>query len=363
MKEHGSRRFLKALAIVGTAGLLLTACSSGAASEGDGSSGAPTELNVLSFSGNLTKVNKEAAAGFEKKYNVKIKWTEGATSENLARVIANKGNQIYDAAIVDDKTQYLGSQQGAWETLDEKIVTNLAHVSDPWRTANNDGVGYGGIADVLFYNVDEFKKRGWEPPTSYKDLIDPKYCKVTFIPDIVNITSIHALLGLGGIAGKTTLPDKFDSGLEQLKAHEDCFDTFETSNGPAEQKILTDKYLIGLIPNVRILPMQDADKNMETVRPKEGVFYIVSTISPVKDAPHAKLAQELVNWFISPEAEKIQLEKTYYTPTNSKVKVPDVLADRGIIPTEDLDSINALDITEVVDHLPDWVKAWNAAFS
>lgn len=364
MKDFGSRRFLKTFAVVGAATVILTACASGSPASGDGgASSAPTELNVLTFAGNLAKVNAEAAAGFEKKFNVKIKWTEGATSENLARVVASKGNQIYDVALLDDKTQYIGSQQGAWEDLDEKVMTNLPDIADVWRTKNGDGVGYGAIADSLFYNADAFKEKGWNPPTSYKDLLDSTFCKVTTIPDIVNITSIHAMLGLGVAAGETTLDAQFKSGVAQLKAHEDCFETFETTPGASDQKILTDKYLTGITGNVRSLPMQDAGKNIVTMKPDEGAYYIVSTVNVVKDAPHEKLAQEFANWFISPKAEDIQLAKAYYTPSNSKVVISDDMSKRGIISSDKLDEINALDITEVVDHLPDWVKEWNAAFS
>ena len=109
-----------------TAVLALASCAGGTpASSGGGGSSAPTEMSVLSFSGHLNEVNMEAAKSFEEEFNVKLNWIEGDPAGNVAKVLGSKDNQIYDIAFVDFRSQYAASEEGAWEPLDESIVTNL----------------------------------------------------------------------------------------------------------------------------------------------------------------------------------------------------------------------------------------------
>ncbi|MDM4763000.1 extracellular solute-binding protein [Galbitalea sp. SE-J8] len=359
---RGTRQALATLALT-TALLTAAGCTADASGDQD----APVTMNVLSFSGHLNDVNQEAAAGFEKKYNVTINWIQGDPANNVAKVLSGKSHQTYDIAFADFKTQYVASGQGAWEKLDPSIVTNLTAIDPVGITPSGDGLGYGTYPVGIYYNIDKFADEGWPAPTSYQDLIDPRYCNVTGLSEINELNGVFAILGLGSTAtnpGDTDLDGLFQHGLTKLTSAKACFPNFESNSAGMDQKAETDQYYIGIAGLNRTLPLQDKGKNLGFVVPKEGAFYTTSTMSIAVNAPHPKLAQELVNWFASADAQKIQMTDAYYVPTNTSVTIPVDLEKRGVVGGGALATlVRPFDLTEAQKLQPTWVDQWNAAFS
>jgi putative spermidine/putrescine transport system substrate-binding protein len=365
MKHHKATRAVLATVTVAAATVLLVACST-PSSGGSGStaSGGTTEMNILSFSGHLNDVNKLAAKGFEEKYNVKINWVEGDPAGNVAKVLAGKDHQTYDIAFVDSKSQYVASGKGAWDKLDPKIVTNLTDISPVGIVPNDDGLGYGVFPTGIFYNADKFKEMGWTPPTDYDDILNKDYCNVAGLMYIDDVYGVHSILSLGAQPENKTLDDQFTAGLAKLEAVKDCFPNFESSSGGFDQKILTDQYYVGLGGLARILPMQDSGKNMVFVVPKEGAYYTTSTANIAVNAPHEELAQQFVNWMAGSDAQTIEMQKSYYVPTNTSVVIPDDLVKRGLVGGDALKTlVRPFDLPTVSDALPDWTANWDAIFS
>lgn len=352
------------LAVAALAAVALFGCSSGGAGGGASAAKGPVTMNVLSFSGHLNDVNMVAAKGFEKKFNVKLNWTAGDPAGNVAKVLAGKAHQTYDIAFVDSKSQYVASLKGAWTKLDTKVVTNLKDTSKVGHTPNNDGLGYGTYPTAIYYNADKFKQEGWAVPTSYDDVLAKQFCGTAGWLYINDVYGVYATLSLGGDPKGKSLNELFDAGLKKLQAQKDCFPTFETSSGGLDQKILTDSYYIGIGGQARILPMQDSGKNIKFVVPKEGAYYVTSTVNIAVNAPHKELAQEFVNWMASPEAEKIQMEQSYYVPTNTTVDIPKKYADRGLVGGTKLNElVRPFDLKTVNKLLPEWVAKWDAIFA
>jgi spermidine/putrescine-binding protein len=364
-RRKSARTLSIALAAVATAALFgCSAASSGSNSSASATDRGPITMNVLSFSGHLNDVNQVAAKGFEKKYNVKLNWTAGDPAGNVAKVLAGKNHQTYDIAFVDSKSQYVASLKGAWTKLDPKIVTNLKSTSKVGITPNGDGLGYGTYPTAIYYNADIFKQNGWPVPSTYDDVLDKRYCGKAGWLYVNDVYGVYATLSLGGDPKGKSLNQQFESGLKKLAAEKDCFPTFETSSGGLDQKILTDSYVVGIGGQARILPMQDSGKNIQFVVPKEGAFYVTSTVNIAVNAPHKQLAQEFVNWMASPQAETIQMEQSYYVPTNTTVAIPKKYADRGLVGGAKLNSlVRPFDLKTVNKELPQWVAEWEAIFS
>ena len=120
--------------------------------------------------------------GFEQANGVKVEYVAGNSTDTLAKLQAQKGNQQIDVAIVDDGPMYQAIQLG----FCGKVEGVPADLYDAARFKDDRAVGIGLVATGLMYNTKIFAEKGWAPPTSWNDLKDPKYGKQLVIPPINN---------------------------------------------------------------------------------------------------------------------------------------------------------------------------------
>ncbi len=350
--------------------LALSACGGSDEDGGGGgeAAGSPTEMNMCNFAGALGDTIAEVGAGFEEEYNAKINWCTGTGSgtENVAKITASEGNQIYDATLVDIQNQALASSRGLWATLDEDIV-DTSDVYEPLKAKDDDSVPIGMISNLLYHNTEVFEENGWAPPTSYQDLLDPKYCGKVGITDISQSYGLYTVLGLGGLsqadAEAGNLDEAFEAGLQKLAEHKDCFPTLEASSGALEQKIQTGQYIIGTHGSVRVLPIIESGAPVGAVIPEEGAFLTLSFIAPVEGAPNPELAQQFAAWFLRPEAQEALMEEAFFGPVISTVEVPEELDKFGVVAEDDIDTLVIPDVETVTERRSDWTDAYQRALS
>src|SRR5258706_10744249 len=101
-------------------------------------------LYVAGYGGSFEQtVRKEAIPPFEKKHGVKIEYVAGNSTDTLAKLQAQKGNQQIDVAIVDDGPMYQAVALGFCGELDKApIYENLYEVM---KFASNKAVGLGMV--------------------------------------------------------------------------------------------------------------------------------------------------------------------------------------------------------------------------
>jgi putative spermidine/putrescine transport system substrate-binding protein len=92
------------------------------------------------------------------------------------------------------------------------------------------------------------------------------------------------------------------------------------------------------------------------VLPRDGTIVTFSAISVVKNAPKARLAQELANWLIGPDAQQILMREAFYSPSNRTVDVPADLKEMGVPTRDDISKAIVLDDQDVVDKRRGWVR-------
>ncbi len=175
---------------------------------------AQTKLTVAGYGGSFEEMmRKDLIPAFEKKYNAKIEYVAGNSTNNLARLQAQKGNQEIDVAIVDDGPMYQAVALGFCTDL--KGVP-LADIHEPAKMGPK-AIGLGMVATGLVYNKKYFADNKLPAPTSWNDLADPKFKKKVVVPPLNNTYGLHtvvmyARLGGGGEKnidpGFATMKDK-----------------------------------------------------------------------------------------------------------------------------------------------------------
>jgi len=289
-------------------------------------SGPPTTLVVATFGGTLGQSLKEVYEPFEKQYNVTIRWVPGGSSaENVARVAATKDNPEFDLVFGDNMTHYTGSAQGLWAKIDESIVTHYKDQAAKAKVPTDDVINYGFWLAGIFYQVKEFEKRGWKPPTKWTDLLRKEFCGRVGINHPNVSYGLHGVLMLGG--GD---PAKIGDGIAKLAADKSCIPVLEPTTAKLDEKVQLGDYLVGVHGNIRIIPLMQKGTPVKFLIPEEGTIIGTSTVSAVRNSEHPRLAQEFCNWILRPDVQVKLMEKAYYGPTNMTVPVPREMVELGV---------------------------------
>jgi putative spermidine/putrescine transport system substrate-binding protein len=318
---------------------------------------APAELSVANLGGAIGQSIREVYEPFEKQYNVKIRWaTPGSSVENVARVAATRDKPEFDVVFGDTTSHDTGSAQGLWAPIDEKIVTNYKDQLKQARSPRNDVIAYGFNATGLFYANKEFEKRGWKPPTHWSDLLKKEYCGRVGINHPNVSYGVFTLVMLGG--GD---PAKVPEGIAKLAAVKDCIPVLEPTAAKLEEKVQLGDYIIGVHGSVRIVPLTQKGIPVKFVVPEEGVVVYASVVAIARNSQRQKLAQEFANWILRPDVQVKMMEKAFYGPANSTVKVPKEYADLGVPTREVIEKSVIVPDAVVTENRRNWIRLLDRA--
>src|SRR5947209_12163205 len=141
--------------------LILTAIS--ALAFGDSALAQTKTLYVAAYGGSFEQtMRRDIIPPFEKKHGVKIEYIAGNSTDTLAKLQAQKGNQQIDVAIVDDGPMYQAVALGFCapiEHLSADIVKSARYKDDK-------AVGIGLVATGFMYNTKYFAEKGFAAPAS-----------------------------------------------------------------------------------------------------------------------------------------------------------------------------------------------------
>lgn len=141
------------------------ALAAGTALAGSAAFAQQKTLYVAGYGGSYEQtMRKDVIPGFEKQANVRVEYVAGNSTDTLAKLQAQKGNQQIDVIIVDDGPAYQAVSLGFCGTLtDAPIYADLAPVM---KFKSNKAVGLGMVATGLFYNKKVFAENNWPAPAS-----------------------------------------------------------------------------------------------------------------------------------------------------------------------------------------------------
>ena len=118
---------------------------------------AQQKLVVAGYGGSFEDImRKDIFPAFEKKHNVKIDFVAGNSTNTVARLQAQKGNQEIDVAIVDDGPMYQAIALGFCAPIEGMPVDDIYKTA---RYKDDKAVGLGIVATGIMYNKKIFAER------------------------------------------------------------------------------------------------------------------------------------------------------------------------------------------------------------
>ena len=311
-------------------------------------------LYVASYGGSFEKtIRDEVMPAFEQANGVKVEYVAGNSTDTLAKLQAQKGNQQIDVAIVDDGPMYQAIQLG----FCGKVDGLPADLYDAARFKDDRAVGIGLVATGLMYNTKVFAEKGWAPPTSWNDLKDKKYQKQLVIPPINNTYGLHALLMLAKMNGGSEA--NVDAGFKIFKEEINSnVLAYEPSPGKMTELFQSGQAVLAVWGTGRVQSFANTGFPVDFVYPKEGAVTLLTTACPIAKATTSPLASAFIKKLLEPKIQLVMLKEYGYGPVLKSVEVPPEFAKMAPV-GERAAKLYTSDWAVINDKREEWTKRWN----
>ena len=322
--------------------------------------GAEREVVLAGYGGTFEQFTRnEIMPAFEKATGIKVTLVVGTALSNYAKVVASRNSPEIDVYWSNELTHVAGKQQGLYEKLDPAIVTHLPDVTDAVKDPDGIGVASYVMATGIQYNSKAFADAGVPAPTAWSDLWDPRLkgkialytFSVAYSQDLLAI-----LTRLAGGTEKDIRP-----GLERVKALKASGNLTMFASSPAElDKMLVQGQAWATVNgSPRGFILKDRGAPIDFAFPKEGAGFFSNYFEVVKNAPHPKAAQMLVNFLISPEIQLTIANGMVAAPINKKVVISDKLKAQTPSTEAEVKKLIRIDRVEMNKQLDNWAELWN----
>ena len=312
-------------------------------------------LVVAGYGGSWEQVlRKDVFPAFEAKHGVKIEYTAGNSTDTIAKLQAQKANQVIDVAIVDDGPMYQAIQLGFCASiagLDKSELYKTAVFKD------DKAVAVGQTGTGFMVNTKVFKEKGWPIPTSWADLADPKFKKLLVIPPINNTYGLYTLMMYARMngGGEKSIEPGFKVMKENINPN---VLVYEPSPGKMTELFQSGQAVLAVWGTGRVQAFANTGFPVDFVYPKEGAPILLASACPVAKAVVNPLAHEFIKTLISAPVQSVMAKEMGNGPVNTKVDVamPELkmapVGERAkLVLQPDWDAINA--------GREEWTKRWN----
>ena len=319
-----------------------------------------SEVVFACFGGALeTMVREQIAPPFEKATGCKVVLSVGTALSNLAKVQAGKDRPTLDVYWANELTHVAGKKLGLFAKLDPAVVKNLVKIYDLGRDPDGIGVISGMTALGIAYNKQKLAEAGIPPPTSWKDLWDPRLKGRVELTTFGVAFSQDFLVLVAKLYGGSE--DNIKPGLDKIKELRASGNVAFLPSTPAEMdKLLTQGAAwIAVEPTARTYPMADQGVPVDFVYPKEGAGAFANYFEVVRNAPHPNAAQAFVNYLLSEECQLALAKNGYYGPINKNVKLPPELAGKVPYGAERMNSLVKINREKMNEKLDEWNELWS----
>jgi putative spermidine/putrescine transport system substrate-binding protein len=312
-------------------------------------------LYVAAYGGSYEQtMRKEVIPAFESKYGVHVEYVAGNSTDTLAKLQAQKGNQQIDVAIMDDGPMYQAVALGFCRELSKAPIYD--HVYDVMRFGSNKAIGLGMVGTGIVYAKKAFEDNKWPAPTSWEDLKDPKFAKKLVIPPLNNSYGLHTLVMMARLRGGGE--KNIDPGF---KAIEDEINpnvlVYEPSPGKMTELFQSGQAVIAVWGSGRAKALADTGFPAAFVYPKEGGLALGIAGCAIAGGKNQPEADSFVQFMLTPEIQRAMARAGGSGPSNKDVELkPEERV--GLPYGDDVKKLIAVDWDTVNPLRDDWNKRW-----
>lgn len=291
------------------AGIMVCSMLTGCGSKGTDS--AKGEVNVFVWT---EYVSDSAFSGFEEATGIKVNVSTYSSNEDLLAKLKSESEGTYDVILPSDyAVEYLIAQDKL-EALDKEKLTNLSNIDDAYLDESYDpgnvySVPYEGGVACIAVNTSKVDKE----ITSYADLFDP-----SLKGQIVVLDDYRAVIGMTersmGLSMNETDPDTLAQVEEKLLTLKDNVKLYD-SDSP-KSALISGDCTVGMVWSAEAALAMDENPDIKIVYPTEGAYVFLDNWAIPKGAKNYDGAMEFINYMLSAEAAKMNIEDFPYLCPN-----------------------------------------------
>jgi spermidine/putrescine transport system permease protein len=295
-------------------GLLMTsvmACSMLAGCGESGKTGQNGEINVFVWT---EYVSDAAISAFEEETGIKVNVSTYSSNEDLLAKLKSESEGAYDVIQPSDyAVEYLIAQDKL-EPLDKEKLTNLSNIDEAYLDESYDpgnvySVPYEGGVACIAVNTAKVEKE----ITSYADLFDESLKN-----QLVVLDDYRAVIGMTersmGLSMNETDPDTLAQVEEKLLTLKDNVKLYD-SDSP-KSALISGDCTVGMIWSAEAALAMDENPDIKIVYPTEGAYVFLDNWVIPKGTKNYDSAMEFINFMLSAEAAKMNIEDFPYLCPN-----------------------------------------------
>lgn len=280
---------------------------------GGASESAKGELNVFIWT---EYVSEAAIKGFEEETGIKVNVSTYSSNEDLLAKLKSESEGTYDVILPSDyAVEYLVAQGKLMELDKEKLPNrsniDSAFLDEPYDPGNKYSVPYEGGVACIAVNKAKIDKE----ITSYNDLFDE-----SLAGELVVLDDYRAVIGMTeramGFSMNETDPAKLaevETKLMSLKNNIKLYD----SDSP-KSALISGDCNVGMIWSAEVALAMEENPDIDIVYPSEGAYVFLDNWSIPTGAKHYDEAMQFINYMLSAEAAKMNIEDFPYLCPNTK---------------------------------------------
>lgn len=348
-------RLLIILAIIIASTMIITAC--GNSDNGGNTDKDKVKVTMFIWAGaNQGVVPAEVVEAYMDDHpNVEISLYESNNAVTYPKMVAAKKTTPDQPLVhfgffnVDATTQ--GDIDDMWESLDPERIPNMKLVDEKFWRADNKGIGQCITPIGIIYNKDKVT----EPPTSWTDLWNPKYKGKVTLWDYKWYALVIAALLNGGDE------NNIDPGFNVWSEHADQIHSLYNSNDQLKNLLVSgDAYISHWFASI-YKTWADEGAPLGFAIPKEGVVAFPAYLQIVKGCTpeQKKVAEDIINILLSPEANGRYAELTNNLPTVKGAKLSEAVANDPIFAPEVVDNAINYDWSTIAKKNNEWKDRWD----
>lgn len=290
---------------------------------------------------------------FEKETGIKVNYIRLSAGEMLTRVAAEKDNPQATLMFGGSTDNYIAAaEQGLLDPYQSPELSNTPEAYlDPDGNWNPIYVG----AICFACNKDWFAEKGYDYPTSWEDLLDPKYKGEIIMAHPATSGTAYTVL----------------STLVQLKGDDEVWDyltklnvnmsQYTKSGSAAPNSVALGESAIALTFSHDALQPTAEGYPIELSFPTDGTGYEVGATAIIKGAPADEIenAKTFIDWMCSEAGQGLYAENnSFRVPTNTKAPVAAGLVTLDSVAVIDYDAVWAASVkTEYTEKFEEAIAA------
>jgi len=226
---------------------------------------------------------------------------------------------------------------------------NAAGIPPAFKAADGMWTGFSARARVLLVNTEKLGTD--KPPTSIRDLVDPKWKgRAAMANPTFGTTTMHAA------AWFTALGDDAAQKLfAQLRANDV---RIASSNGEVKRLVATGEVTFGLTDTDDAHEALEDKAPVTVVYPDQdgaGTLVMPTTAVILKDGPHPEQAKKLVDYLVTAPVEQKLADKAAQIPLRDGVAVPANVKRIGEIKVMQVDYAR---VADTMVRIQPWLRTW-----